>query len=153
METLPKYRYSAFGARGEVCLHPEKVRWKSRTYLGFWEQEIPYEVLNPSFGKLKTTSSLQLTGLVLGLFLVSFAIVALVKTPTSFWTWSFLGVFGLTILILTLRSWSTEFIVFHSRTGGIGLSYTRKGPDSSNCDQFTKLIQESIIKSQEENAG
>lgn len=143
-----RYCYSGFGVKGTVKINETRTNWTSKTYRGEWEQEIPLNALNPNFGRLRTASPFQKI-VHLGMFiLAAICGLLLLAAPLDYRVWLAL----ISVLLLDRfgirQRWNSDFIIFYYWAGGIGVSYTRKGPDAERVDAFTERLQGVIADSQ-----
>jgi hypothetical protein len=141
------YRFATFAAKGTITLQSDVVHIKTRTHLGWWEQTIPLADLTPTYGKLTVTPQL--------FFWACFFAVACIWGGIYGLLWGtgtrpqvtqsvLLAVAGFAAGWYLIHHRSSEWIVFNLYHTGARVSYTRQGPDSANCEQFTNDLVNAI---------
>jgi hypothetical protein len=150
------YRFAAFAARGEVTLRSDCVSVKTRTHLGWWEQTIPLSELRPNYGTLAVVPPLLLWIFVFALASIAGGIYGWIWSDRTFPTiavHTFLLAGGLAIVLYAVRNYKTEWIIFNAYDPNLRVGYTRQGPDSNLCDEFTERLVNAIRSTRRESSA
>lgn len=145
------YRFAAFSARGMVVLRHDEVYVKTRTHLGWWEQTIPLAELKPVYCKLSATTEIffwacifAICSIVIGACGLFLGVAPLPQKAT----YGAILLFGIGLVWYLVKHRKCDWIIFNAFGGSTRVGYTRQGPDSQECDNFTEQLLDAIRRAQ-----
>lgn len=149
------YRFAAFAARGTITFQSDRVHIRMRTHLGWWEQSMALNDLKPNFGTLSTTPQIFLWVCILPLILTWMGVYGVIwgipAIPQRVLSVS-LVIAGVALTWNLVRNRKTDWIIFTTIRDGGHVCYTRQGPDTVDCDQFTERLVHAISLARQEQS-